>query len=392
MDKPATLVPVEREGSVREAYGAVGDFLTGSLFSAQEETESALKRTIDRGGKVIGDTFFGGGGFLQAVSEKRQPTGGQAVEAGLEALGPAGKIAAVGATAGAWLFKQMGRQGPTAKTPFSKQGGFLGGEKAAMALPAGHPIKHQMAEARRMQDAGIYSKEEIFAQTGIRPGLDGKLKFEVSDKDMKWKVDPKLIGKTPIGVTELLDHPALFATYPGLKEYHVAFRDLGESTRGVHYPSKKRIELNSRFKGDAKGQLSTTIHELQHGIQSIEGFSGGATADAVRDSVNIIFKDEIKTMTPEQLDAAVYMLYALKKGEMEARLVQKKYLQDVGAPLPKEGTVEHGREKMFRAKAAADEPLSKRTDLPAQLSWDTVEEFREQAPKLLKQYGATLKE
>jgi hypothetical protein len=128
-------------------------------------------------------------------------------------------------------------------------------------------------------------REAIRQETGWFQGEDGKWRFEINDDQAAFKVGvagdrvsdilPEY-GKRPLG--EILDHPALFAAYPDLASLPVR----GEPRKdGGSYDSEKRVlSLNARmYLDDPRGQdaLSVLLHEIQHGIQYVEGFAIGGS-------------------------------------------------------------------------------------------------------------------
>ena len=86
------------------------------------------------------------------------------------------------------------------------------------------------------------------------------------------KLRPNTLG-------DYVKHKELFNTYPELRNLKVTFRsDMSIEDLGSYNPQKKEIVLNSAFAQDEEVIKRTLIHEIQHAIQDIEGFSGGAGA------------------------------------------------------------------------------------------------------------------
>ena len=76
-----------------------------------------------------------------------------------------------------------------------------------------------------------------------------------------------------------MKHEELFNAYPELRNLKVAFRsDMSIEDHGSYNPQKKEIVLNSAFAQDEEVIKRILIHEIQHTIQDIEGFSVGAGA------------------------------------------------------------------------------------------------------------------
>lgn len=113
-------------------------------------------------------------------------------------------------------------------------------------------------------------------------------------------------------LSETFYHPDAYAAYPELKGIRTNMRDdnlvtsVGEFVPGNTLSSSK---INLASDASNPQRRSTTLHEVQHGIQSLEGFSDGTSPQAVRASG--------VTDPKEILDA-----YLRNAGETEARAVQ----------------------------------------------------------------------
>lgn len=80
-------------------------------------------------------------------------------------------------------------------------------------------------------------------------------------------------------LSDVLEHPELFAAYPFLRSMAVSFtrgRDQGE--RGAFYQDMNLIEVNADRNADEV--LSTLLHEIQHAIQAREDFARGGNMDS----------------------------------------------------------------------------------------------------------------
>nr|DAG65523.1 MAG TPA: Large polyvalent protein associated domain 23 [Caudoviricetes sp.] len=179
-----------------------------------------------------------------------------------------------------------------------------------------------LATAKAMQQEGA-SEESILALTGWYQGSDGKWRWEINDSDMtyhrggdaafsqshadyaeyqelmrKWmtgdvtaeeetrlqKLDEtwgreygrlsERVDRGNATLEDILDHEALFRAYPQLRRTKVEFADLQRGTRGSYSPSGNKITLSNELRGAPQ---ETLVHEIQHAIQKIEGFSGGSS-------------------------------------------------------------------------------------------------------------------
>ena len=75
---------------------------------------------------------------------------------------------------------------------------------------------------------------------------------------------------------ELVDAPALFATYPDMKDMDVTFQTLERGQNGGYNRRFDSIELSRDLKNRPEALLNSLTHEVQHAIQQIEGFTPGA--------------------------------------------------------------------------------------------------------------------
>jgi ribosomal 50S subunit-associated protein YjgA (DUF615 family) len=183
----------------------------------------------------------------------------------------------------------------------TKAGALAKGAFFAGALARNAPTS-KMDEFVALEKLG-HSVEDLVQKTGIFRGEDGFLRFTVSDADMIVNDINKLLAPEDIAkfknfphgtavphtftLEQVIDHPALFESYPQLRNYKVviATEKMEDGTFRVYDKAAKNniasfeaaeggtgtIKLNKGY--DAKRSL---VHEIQHAIQEIEGFSYGA--------------------------------------------------------------------------------------------------------------------
>lgn len=75
---------------------------------------------------------------------------------------------------------------------------------------------------------------------------------------------------------ELVDAPALFATYPDMKDMDVTFQTLERGQNGGYSRRFDSIELSRDLKNRPEALLNSLTHEVQHAVQQREGFTPGA--------------------------------------------------------------------------------------------------------------------
>lgn len=145
---------------------------------------------------------------------------------------------------------------------------------------------------------------------GARPDEPGAFS-SIYDKGVrKWIDDAPAQVKKTSGVgfmSQVLDHPELYAQYPELKRIKIEFKDMGKGKLGSFKPESNKIVLNSNLSEDKI--KSVLLHETQHGVQSIEKWSSGGS---LKD-----FVGEDGTITKE-----AYEQYRALAGEQEARATQ----------------------------------------------------------------------
>lgn len=157
------------------------------------------------------------------------------------------------------------------------------GEEANLEKEAPE-LAERLNRAREMQDEGK-SDEEIFNETHVHVGPDGRLRLQISDKDAKLKnlkrrKDGRLQaininkGKT---LGDILEHDLLFELYPQLKDIPIA---VGGNETALHYETDhpeniERIQIKS--KEQEKELISSILHEVQHAIQHISNWPSGGS-------------------------------------------------------------------------------------------------------------------
>ena len=164
-------------------------------------------------------------------------------------------------------------------------GGFsVGGIKAKTADVG------RLADAERMEQGGADS-ETVRRETGWYRGYDGKWRFEIDDSKMRF-INHREESRRTWKLDELIRHDALFAAYPELRDYTVLNFGISDDVEAAFYPGLNRITLDPRLSRAEK--RAALIHEIQHAIQLIEGFTAGATTDYWRGS--------LKTAEEKQLE------------------------------------------------------------------------------------------
>ena len=138
--------------------------------------------------------------------------------------------------------------------------------------------------AREMETAGKDAKT-IKRATGWERGGDGKWRMEIPDLKIKREEtlpDGTTYAKSEFSLKfhdgmlgEYVDAPELFEVYPELRNIRLAVRPEKMSDTGFSYgyfdKSRNMIVVYS----DVSHAEELLVHEVQHAIQALEGFSGG---------------------------------------------------------------------------------------------------------------------
>ena len=121
----------------------------------------------------------------------------------------------------------------------------------------------------------------------------------------------------PIPIPAVLDHPQLYEAYPQLANTKLLYKDLPANEGGWYDHRINTIVLNKNKSKEL--QHSTLLHEIQHNIQKIEGWSAGSNTDFTRDRL-------LAQAYPEQTD---FYHAKLPEDELYQRFAQKKLRQEV---------------------------------------------------------------
>jgi len=209
--------------------------------------------------------------------------------------------------------------------------------------------------------------EQVRQDTGWSIGDDGKPRYEISDKDaaLTNTAQDAIIEANPdtvYSLDEVINHPRLFAAYPAMKNLHVKFGQPGEISGSYHNGVIELGKNNDKI-------LSTLLHEIQHGIQNVEGFARGGSvnglgysdfsehykhrldtlrdlADEERKAGNEAKAKVLETQRAQLYYPAQYEAYLRLAGEVEARNTEARM------------NMSDAERKATSPKATADTPYS----------------------------------
>lgn len=186
---------------------------------------------------------------------------------------------------------------------------------------------------------------DIIKTKGFTNTLDKMPRFEIPDiaAALKSNFTSKLKGmlskKGEFVLDDVLEHRTLFNRYPQLKNVRViADPNLPIGTGGEFDSVSNVIKLNPRY--ELKEVRRSLLHEIQHGIQEIEGFAGGGNPNQMledafeaRNSIvrqlQRVTDNKVREELMQQLKQADDKAFGMDKlkeykklmGELEARTV-----------------------------------------------------------------------
>lgn len=156
------------------------------------------------------------------------------------------------------------------------------------AGPAANTADQRSLDTAQQRLAAGEDAETVRKETGWFKGVDGKWRFEIDDSGAKLKKPYPTKGQRwgdvwlsqlPEGSTlsKMIDHPALFAAYPSLADIPVSTKKGAGASYSVQ---SRQIDIGEDV--PMYDVVSMLLHEIQHGIQTIEGFASGGNASVMQ--------------------------------------------------------------------------------------------------------------
>lgn len=217
-------------------------------------------------------------------------------------------------------------------------GSLLGPESAVKAMVVGAAKLARTGKVSTLEHSYLtvdgMSKPYVFNSTGVYTDIDFSRKAVISDLPASINYE-KLSTPGNVGsLSEFISHPEFFKLYPEMKDYTV----ITKSGKGAtFYPGRKEINIGTDY--SASQQRGVLLHEMQHAVQSAEGFKLGGTpksfmdypADQVYNVLSKLpppkaesvknFRDTVKAKARNDYLSA-YQRYQDLPGEQEARFTQ----------------------------------------------------------------------
>lgn len=169
--------------------------------------------------------------------------------------------------------------------------GNLGGTIAGVKSATAFKLPFELASTAEKQG---FSADEIFKSTGFFKGADGKWRYEIDDSAASYFPD-RLKGGQKL-LSDVLSHKELFDAYPDLK--YVKVRIDPSLGAGASYTEATKMLLMGPKSVTDKGIF---MHEVQHAIQGIEGFSKGGSPGRVGKDFQLKYERDIQELRPEML-------------------------------------------------------------------------------------------
>ena len=187
-----------------------------------------------------------------------------------------------------------------------------------------------LSEAKQMAISGKHP-EDVWNATGwFRSPADKQWRFEIPDNNLK-------INHMPVGEDDtvssiyahnLVNHPELFQAYPELKSVQTSV------TKDSRFPTGYGLYQNNgmgRSIGvpapNSEAARSVMAHELQHGVQDLEGFSYGSDPSYYAGLIESGLKKRPDLLEGNKFRDVINQadkLYRGTAGEVEARNVQRR--------------------------------------------------------------------
>jgi hypothetical protein len=143
-----------------------------------------------------------------------------------------------------------------------------------------------VVKQRGKEAKDLFPKELTQAKKELK-GQTESLQASVNDF-YGYNADPRMTGNY---ANVALEHPALFEAYPELKG-RVLYQGRKSGDDGM-YGSLYGNQIDVTSKGLLNDPRSTTLHELQHAIQEVEGFGVGGMPQMFQKSGNRIFTEPV---------------------------------------------------------------------------------------------------
>lgn len=192
-----------------------------------------------------------------------------------------------------------------------------------------------LKEAEKMRDHGIHP-DQVWQDTGwAKMPTDDKWRFEIPDNNARMMghgLDYGENGAAMSGSSSLMfQHPDLYGNYPNLSKLKLrneVFQNpkngigAGQFNTGEVAPGEAVVNIAAP---DLRRAANVGIHEMQHGVQTTEGFSPGANPAYYAQQIEKGIRNKPELLGAYDYDAIknqAHDLYHKTAGEVESRNTQ----------------------------------------------------------------------
>jgi hypothetical protein len=175
--------------------------------------------------------------------------------------------------------------------------GYMNAPKSSAGVFGGMLTKDTGAQDRMIAGEAMRSQRayptDVWDATRTWAGPEGQPRYEIPDTGssltnsaFRAAQNAGPAGKVIAPLGEILNHPAAYEAYPGLPDMQTAIslNPINQGGYFVHFaqPGETQISAASNAVGGPEGLHGILLHEINHGIQGIEGFPSGSSTEAAR--------------------------------------------------------------------------------------------------------------
>ena len=269
--------------SYRDAYASIYDFENMS----EDEIERLLTEEI-AADAYAGLNWFSGDAPVQeavrAETERNAPA--RRAEAQQETTGPPGKATAAGIdarTADSAALRRaeaLEKSGTDNETIRQETGWYRGMDgQWRFEIDDSGAAFSRSGEAQYSADNADYARYTQLMNRMLTGELTEAEHAELLGLDKKngstKKELARRIDEGNATLRDIMQHNALFESYPEIAETKVKFADMPSGTAGSYNRETNTITLDTKLKYDANEALDALMHEVQHRVQAAEDFASG---------------------------------------------------------------------------------------------------------------------
>jgi hypothetical protein len=182
-----------------------------------------------------------------------------------------------------------------------------------------------LTRAKELSQSGA-DTEAIRQETGWFKGRDGKWRFEIDDSEFSVNKavldDIRRDNGLAVSLGRLISNPALFKAYPQLENIKVNADVLNGENGSVWASWNGTPNISIKNTLDADETSKTLIHEIQHVLQGIEGFTSGSNVSAWERKLK---RQQIWKWEPDAMEAADRLIQRAEKVSPEVRKLMNDY-------------------------------------------------------------------